>query len=67
MVNIGENQVYTAMSNTVGLPLAICGKMMLLQKINLIGVHIPVMKEVYSPILEELEDLGIQFNEKEIH
>lgn len=67
MVNIGENQVYTAMSNTVGLPLAICGKMMLLQKINLTGVHIPVMKEVYSPILEELEDFGIQFNEKEIH
>lgn len=63
MVNIGENQVYTAMSNTVGLPVAICGKMILNGDLTLKGVQIPVMKEVYGPILEELEEFGIKFVE----
>ena len=64
MVNIGENQVFTAMSNTVGLPVAICGKMILNEDIMLKGVQIPVMKEVYEPILSELENYGITFTEK---
>ncbi len=63
MVNIGENQVYTSMSNTVGLPIAICGKMLLNNEINLKGVHIPVEKEVYEPILNELQQFGILFKE----
>lgn len=63
MVSIGENQVYTAMSNTVGLPVAICGKMILNGDLTLKGVHIPVMPEVYNPILDELESLGIVFQE----
>ena len=64
MVNIGENQVFTAMSNTVGLPVAICGKMILNGTLTLKGVQIPVMKEVYDPILSELENYGITFTEK---
>lgn len=64
MVNIGENQVFTAMSNTVGLPVAICGKMILNGTLSLKGVQIPVMKEVYDPILSELENYGITFTEK---
>ena len=64
MVNIGENQVFTAMSNTVGLPVAICGKMILNGTLTLKGVQIPVMKEVYEPILSELENYGITFTEK---
>ena len=66
MVNIGENQVYTSMSNTVGLPVAICGKMILNGSLNIKGVQIPVMKEVYEPILNELETFGIKFIEKYI-
>ncbi|MBP6459259.1 MAG: saccharopine dehydrogenase NADP-binding domain-containing protein [Crocinitomicaceae bacterium] len=66
MVNIGENQVYTAMSNTVGLPVAICGKMILNGKLTTKGVLIPVEKEIYDPILNELENYGITFQEKEI-
>ena len=66
MVNIGENQVYTSMSNTVGLPIAICGKMLLNNEINLKGVHIPVEKEVYSPILNELQQFGILFKENKL-
>jgi saccharopine dehydrogenase-like NADP-dependent oxidoreductase len=66
MVNIGENQVYTAMSNTVGLPVAICGKMILNGTLTTKGVLIPVEKEIYDPILNELENYGITFQEKEI-
>lgn len=64
MVNLGEDQTYTSMSNTVGLPVAICAKMILQDKISLKGVQMPIMKEVYQPILNELEELGIYFVEK---
>lgn len=64
MVNLGEDQTHTAMSNTVGLPVAICAKGILTEKIQLTGVHLPVLKEIYTPILEELESLGIHFKEE---
>jgi saccharopine dehydrogenase-like NADP-dependent oxidoreductase len=67
MVNLGENQIFTSMSNTVGLPVAICAKMILNNEISLKGVQVPVMKEVYQPILKELEDYGITFVEKEVY
>jgi saccharopine dehydrogenase-like NADP-dependent oxidoreductase len=67
MVSIGENQIYTAMSNTVGLPAAICAKMILNGTIKLKGVQMPISKEVYSPILNELEDYDIKFEDKEIN
>lgn len=61
---IGDDQVNTAMSKTVGLPLGISTKMILNGKINLKGVHIPTVKEIYDPVLEELENFGIRFIEK---
>ncbi|PHR49581.1 MAG: saccharopine dehydrogenase [Fluviicola sp.] len=67
MVNIGEDQTFTSMSNTVGLPLGICVKLVLNGTIQLKGVHIPTSKEVYDPILDELEDYGIKFIEREIN
>jgi saccharopine dehydrogenase-like NADP-dependent oxidoreductase len=63
MVNIGENQTYTSMSNTVGLPVAIVAKMILNEDLSLTGVTLPIQKEVYLPILKELEMYGILFNE----
>jgi len=66
MVNIGEDQVYTSMSNTVGLPAAICAKMMLNEEITLKGVTLPIMPEVYHPILEELKSFDIDFVEEEV-
>jgi len=66
MVNIGEDQVFTSMSNTVGLPLGACVKKILNGTIDLTGVIIPTHREVYGPILKELEDYGIVFNEKQI-
>ena len=66
MVSIGEDQTYTAMSNTVGIPMGICIKLLLQNKISLKGVRIPIYKEVYNPILDELEQYDIIFKEKEV-
>ncbi len=64
MVDIGEDQTYTSMSNTVGLPVAICAKMILTGVITAKGVQMPLASEIYEPILAELETLGIHFKEK---
>lgn len=65
MVNIGEDNVFTSMSNTVGLPVAIAAKMILKGDLLQKGVTLPVQPEVYNPILAELEELGIKFIERE--
>jgi len=61
----GEDQTYTAMAKTVGLPLAITAKLILQGKISARGVVIPTIKEIYEPVLAELESLGLKFEEKE--
>jgi saccharopine dehydrogenase-like NADP-dependent oxidoreductase len=66
MVCIGEDQTYTAMAKTVGLPLAIATLAILNSKITVKGVQLPVNKAIYNPILKELIDYGIEFNEYEI-
>ena len=60
----GEDRLHTAMAKTVGLPLAIAAKLILENKISLTGLHIPVIPEIYSPVLKELEINGIKFNEE---
>ncbi len=64
MVNIGEDQMYTSMSNTVGLPVAIAAKMILTGELSKKGVTLPIFKEIYEPILAELEGFGISFMEE---
>ncbi|RUA12971.1 MAG: saccharopine dehydrogenase, partial [Flavobacteriia bacterium] len=61
MVVIGENRTYTAMSKTVGLPVAMATLQILNGKITTPGVQIPIRKEVYAPILSELKSYGINF------
>ncbi|WP_306012464.1 MULTISPECIES: saccharopine dehydrogenase family protein [unclassified Allomuricauda] len=63
MVVIGENRAYTAMSKTVGLPVAMATLLILNGKITTPGVQIPILKEVYGPILKELKNYGISFKE----
>jgi len=53
----------SSMSRTVGLPAAIATKLILDGKINLSGVHIPVMPEIYKPVIAELEKMKIRFSE----
>ena len=64
MVVIGEDQTYTAMAKTVGLPVAMATLDILNGKIKSPGVQLPITKEVYEPILKELENYGIKFTEK---
>lgn len=66
LVVIGDDEVHTAMAKTVGLPLAITIKNFLTGKFKLYGVQIPTAKEIYEPMLTELEQLGIQFKETEM-
>jgi saccharopine dehydrogenase-like NADP-dependent oxidoreductase len=66
MVCVGEDQTYTAMAKTVGLPVAIATLQILNGKITTPGVQLPITKEVYSPILAELETLGVVFKEIEM-
>lgn len=62
----GENQTYTAMAKTVGLPVAMATLKILNREIITPGVRIPIDKEVYVPILEELKEYGIEFTEKKV-
>ncbi|WP_417859883.1 saccharopine dehydrogenase family protein [Winogradskyella sediminis] len=66
MVTLGKDQTYTAMSKTVGLPVAIATLAILNGKIKTPGVQIPITKEVYTPILKELEAYDVVFKEYEV-
>jgi hypothetical protein len=65
LVVLGKDETFTAMSDTVGLPVAIAAKLILAGEIQEKGVTLPVNKNVYEPILRELETFGIIFEEKE--
>ena len=66
MVVKGESHLHTAISKTVGLPAAIGAKLILSGKIPQRGVQIPTFRELYLPLLDELETFGIKFEEEEI-
>lgn len=66
MVCIGDDQTYTAMAKTVGLPVAMTTLQILNGNITTPGVQLPINKEVYLPILKELEEFGVKFHEKEM-
>jgi saccharopine dehydrogenase-like NADP-dependent oxidoreductase len=60
----GEDDENTAMAKLVGLPMAILVRLLIQGKIALRGVHIPVQKEIYTPVLKELAACGVVFVEK---
>jgi saccharopine dehydrogenase (NADP+, L-glutamate forming) len=64
LVDVGQDAVYTAMAKTVGLPLAIAVDLFLKGEISLRGLQLPVVPELYLPILEALEKEGIRFEER---
>lgn len=65
MVMKGEGQHDTAMARLVGLPMGIFVGLIADGKIVSPGVQIPVTKEVYEPVLEELKEYGVTFTEEE--
>lgn len=66
MVCIGQDTLHTAMSLTVGLPLAIVARRILEGLYRKKGVQLPIQPEIYEPVLEELQEYGIRFVEEEI-
>ncbi|MFC6997657.1 saccharopine dehydrogenase family protein [Rufibacter roseus] len=65
LVVIGEDEVKTAMAKTVGLPIGIATKLLLQGKLRQTGVVVPLQAELYEPVLEELEQYGVKFKERE--
>ncbi len=65
LVVIGKDSTDTAMAITVGMPVAIAAEMLLKGQIKVTGVHVPVIPELYNPILNELEKYGIKFIDEE--
>ncbi|MBI4738177.1 saccharopine dehydrogenase NADP-binding domain-containing protein [Candidatus Woesearchaeota archaeon] len=63
LVDFGIPGGDSAVARTVSLPAAIGIKLILNGKIKATGVHVPVIPEIYKPVLRELEALGIKFVE----
>ena len=62
----GKDSTFTAMSDTVGLPMALAVKPMLEDTFGTTGVDVPMSKTYYAPLLAGLAELGIVFEEREI-
>lgn len=60
----GRDNIHTAMAKTVGLPLAIAATLIHEKKITTKGLHIPVVPEIYEPVLHRLKEHGIEFTEE---
>ncbi|MFT4094106.1 MAG: saccharopine dehydrogenase C-terminal domain-containing protein [Niabella sp.] len=63
LVVYGESNTHTAMAKTVGMPLAIAAELILNKEINLTGLHLPIIKEIYEPVLLKLRQNNIVFQE----
>ena len=64
MLDFGSPSTNTSISRTVTLPAAIAVKMILENKIEVKGVHRPVIPQIYNPVLNELKTLGIEMKEE---
>jgi saccharopine dehydrogenase-like NADP-dependent oxidoreductase len=60
----GEDELHTAMAATVGLPMGIAARLVLNGNINIKGLQVPILPEIYQPVLEALANLGIVFTEE---
>ena len=64
LIEFGIPNGDAAMARTVSLPAAIATRLILDGAIRLTGVHVPVLPELYNPMLDELERLGITCKER---
>jgi saccharopine dehydrogenase (NADP+, L-glutamate forming) len=66
LVETGEPWGDTAMARTVSLPAAIATRLILNGGITVRGVQIPIWREIYEPVLEELAERGVRMREQHI-
>ena len=64
MLDFGSPVTNTSIARTVALPAAIAVRMILEKKIELSGVHRPVIPQIYNPVLDELKTLGVEMKEE---
>ena len=62
----GKDNVLTAMSDTVGLPMALAVKPILQGDFGTSGVDVPMSATYYEPLLKGLGKLGIRFVEQNV-
>ncbi|NOY25269.1 MAG: saccharopine dehydrogenase, partial [Oligoflexia bacterium] len=60
----GQAGGFTAMSRTVGLPVAIAVQLVLRGDLSLTGSLIPTHPAIFEPVLKEVEAAGLRFTEK---
>ena len=60
----GEDNIYTAMSKTVGMPIALLIEQIIIKKYKKPGIHLPFDQEIYLPLLSKMSNLGLVFEEK---
>lgn len=60
----GDDALHTAMAKTVGLPPGIAARLLLKGELQLRGLRIPTVPELYELVLPELEKNGIVFHEE---
>ncbi len=64
LIDYGEPGGDTSIARTVALPAACAVRMILEEEITISGVYIPVLPDIYVPIMDELEGLGIELVEE---
>ena len=64
LIVLGKDNRHTAMAKTVGLPLGILTRLILADHLPLTGLHIPILPEIYDPVLKEMEKYDLCFEEK---
>ena len=64
LIDFGEPYGETSIARTVALPAACAVKMILEGEIQIKGIHIPVKPDIYLPIMQELEQMGIELVEE---
>jgi len=63
LVAYGDPDGHSAMAWTTGLPVASAARLIAKGKFSKPGIHIPVYKNIYEPVLKELEELGISMQD----
>jgi saccharopine dehydrogenase (NADP+, L-glutamate forming)/spermidine synthase len=64
LIDFGRPGGDSSMARTVSLPAAVGAKLILTGKVMIPGVHIPVIPEIYNPVLDELATMDIKCIEK---
>ena len=63
LTSFGDPGGETAMARTVSLPAAVAIRLLAEGDLDLTGVHVPVLPDLYVPVLEELAEMGVKFQE----